>query len=113
MHRRVLAEVPLEPHGADARVGVVEPLERRERPVRGAVVDVDELERAAEPVERRDGAAVELLDGRGFVEQRDDDGDVRSPLGLGLSRRCPQDVKLLHRRAPAYTPYTRPDVAAG
>ena len=40
VHRRVLAEVPLEPHGPDAPVGRVEALEHRERPVGRAVVDV-------------------------------------------------------------------------
>ena len=53
VHRGVLAEVPLEADHPHARVGCVQALERGERAVGGAVVDVDELERPAELVEGR------------------------------------------------------------
>ena len=45
VHRRVLAEVPLEADGVDARVGRVQPLELGPGPVGRAVVDEDQLER--------------------------------------------------------------------
>ena len=53
MHRRMLADVPLEAHRTDVRVAVVDPLERGERPVGRAVVDVEHLVRPAERLERR------------------------------------------------------------
>jgi len=62
MHRGVLTEVPLEADRMDTAVGCMERLQERERPVRRPVVDVDDLERAAEPVERDDRAPVELLE---------------------------------------------------
>ena len=76
MHRRVLAEVALEADGAHARVGGVQPLDRGPGPVGRAVVDEDQLERLA--VERRDGAPVELVDRALLVQERDDDGQIRS-----------------------------------
>ena len=51
VHRRVLAEVPLEADRPHPRVGCVQALEHGEGAVGGAVVDEDELERPAEPVE--------------------------------------------------------------
>ena len=103
VHGGMLTEVPLQTHGVNPRIGVVESLERRKGPIGGTVVDEDELERPAQSVERGGCAPVQLVDRRGLVEQRYDDGDVWPPFVLGHSRRCPQDVKLLHRRAPAYT----------
>ena len=68
----MLAEVALEAHGANARVAGVQALERRERAVRRAVVDEDQLERARPRIEHRHGAAIELLEGRCFVVHRHD-----------------------------------------
>ena len=104
VHGGVLAEVPLQPDGVDARIPVMEALERGKRPVRRAVVDEHDLERAAQPCQRQNRPSVELVDRLDLVEQRDDDRDLRPRLTLGLSRLCPQDVKLLHRSTPAYTP---------
>jgi len=44
-----------------------------ERTVRAAVVDVDDLERAAELLEHLVEPGVQARDGRGLVEDRDDD----------------------------------------
>ena len=71
VHGGVLAEVALEAHGVDARVGRVQALDRGPGAVGGAVVDEDQLERPA--VERRYGAPVELLDRAFLVQERDDD----------------------------------------
>ena len=76
MHRRVLAEVPLEADCSDARIGLVELLEHCEGAVRRPVVDEDQLERTVEGVERRHGPAVELVQRRRLVEQGDDDREV-------------------------------------
>ena len=70
VHRRVLAEVPLEPDDAHARISLVDRAQRRERAVGRAVVDEDRLPVAA--VERRRDAAVQLLDGALLVQHRDD-----------------------------------------
>ena len=92
VHGRMLADVALEPHGADVRVAVVDPLERRERPVGRAVVDVEHLVRPAERRERRRQAPVELLERRAFLEERHDDGELgRAPASLSptaASRTC-------------------------
>ena len=94
MHRRVLTEVPLEADRVDARVVRVELLQHGECSVRGAVVDIDDLERTAEALERGDRPAVELLERLDLVVERDDDGELggrvagcrlhRSWEGLGL-----------------------------
>ena len=86
VHGRVLAEVPLEPDGAHAGVAGVQALELGERPVRRPVVDEDQLVRPAERVERRDRAAVELVQRADLVEERDDDRELRSGAGLGDRR---------------------------
>ena len=81
MHGRVLAEVALEADGAHARVGVVQPLDRRPGAVRGPVVDEDQLEWPA--VEGRYGAPVQLLERAFLVQERHDDGEG----GIGHGRR--------------------------
>src|SRR5436190_12847295 len=73
----MLAEIPLEAHRANARVGAVQPLEHRERPVRGAVVDEDQLERPRPRLERGERPPVELFHAARLVEDGDDDRDVR------------------------------------
>ena len=96
VHRRVLAGVALEAHGADARVGLVQALEHVEAAVRRAVVDEDQLVVLGR--ERRRGAAIELLDRRGLVVDGDDHGDARRGAGrvrLALRRK---DVCLRHFR---------------
>ena len=67
VHRGMLAEVALEAHGANARVAGVQTLERRERAVRRAVVDEDQLERARARIEHRHRSPIELLEGPCFV----------------------------------------------
>ena len=55
----------------------VEALEQREGAVGGAVVDVDDLERPAEPVECGHGTPVELVERGRLVVERDDDRELR------------------------------------
>ena len=87
VHRRVLAEVALEADGAHARVGGVQALDRGPRSVGRAVVDEDQLERLS--VECRYGAPIELLDRALLVQERHDDGKIRSGHGWrGAYRRC-------------------------
>ncbi len=81
MHRGVLADVPLEPDGADAIVARVDPLERRERAVGRPVVHVDDLVRPREDLERRRQPAVELVERRTLLEQGHDDRDLRAGAG--------------------------------
>ncbi len=91
MHRRVLPEVALEAHRANAPVAAVQALERRKGAVGGAVVDEDQLERARAGIEHGDGPAIELLDGAGLVVERDDYREIgRRELGVG-------DAASLHR----------------
>ena len=67
-------------------------------PSRRAVVDEEELERAAVRLERRDRAPVELVDRRLLVEDRNDDGDVRRGLRLGGRRGNREHLGFGHRR---------------
>ena len=97
VHRGVLAEVPLEADRVNARVCRVEPLEHGERPVGRAVVDVDDLERAAEALERCDRAAVELLERAHFVVERDDDGELGGRLAGCRRHRSWERLGLCHR----------------
>src|SRR5207247_7823486 len=53
-----------------------------ERTVRAAVVDVDDLERAAELLEHLVEPGVQARDARGLVEDRDDDRDRRLREGV-------------------------------
>ena len=76
MHRRVLAEVPLEANGPHAAVSLVDPLEPGEGAVAGAVVDEDDLVGPSERVEGRDRPPVELVDAPLLVEDGDDDRQV-------------------------------------
>ena len=69
VHRRVLAEVPLEPHHPHTRVAFVDVAQGGERAVGRAVVDEDRLPVA--PVEGRGHASVELVHGAFLVEHRD------------------------------------------
>ena len=113
VHRGVLAEVPLEADRVDAPVGRVERSSIGERPVRRAVVDVDDLERAAEALERGDRAAVELLERAHLVVERDDDGELGGRLAgwrrhrswerLGLCHRQPERIRPGRGRGPPTT----------
>ncbi len=88
MHRRVLAEVALEPHGPDPSVRRVEPLELGEGGVERAVVDADQLEMELGRVESFDGSPVELGDVRGLVVEGQDDRNRRNRL-VGRLRQRP------------------------
>jgi hypothetical protein len=79
VHRGMLAGVPLQAHRADTRVVGVDPLERRERAVGRAVVDVEDLVRAPERLERRREALLELVERRDLVVQRHDDRELGPP----------------------------------
>ncbi len=70
-----LAEVAPESNDADVLLGVVQPSERGECSVGGAVVDEDRLPRGAERLERRPELVVEQCDASLFVMHRYDDGD--------------------------------------
>jgi hypothetical protein len=98
LHRRVLAEVALEADDADARVGCVQLLEPRKRPVARAVVHEENLEGAAVLLERSDRAPVELVDRRLLLEDRDDHGDARRGLRLGGRRGNREHLGFGHRR---------------
>ena len=98
LHRGVLAEVALEADDAHARVGGVQVLEPRERPVARAVVHEEDLERAAVLLERSDRAPVELVDRRLLLEDRDDHGDARRGLRLGGRRGNREHLGFGHRR---------------
>jgi hypothetical protein len=75
VHRRVLAEVALEPDAAHTLVAGVEPLDRREGFVYRPIVDEDQLEVTA--IERCDRTAIELLERPRLVEDGDDDRELR------------------------------------
>ena len=79
MHRRVLAEVALEADGADARVGGVQAL--HDRPGRVARAVVHEHELVVGVAERRRRPAVQLLERRRLVQERDDDREARGERG--------------------------------
>src|SRR5207248_2522725 len=89
VHRRVLAEVALQPHRAQARVGVVQLAEPCEGGVGGPVVDEDRL--PVVPVERARDAPVQLVDGPRFVPYRHDDRDLHltDTSGVAVPRRLP------------------------
>ncbi len=78
MHRRVLAEVPLEANSLDSRVARVESLDRRPGAVARAVVHDDDLERARVALEDLDGLGHDLFYGSLLVEDGHDEGDVRA-----------------------------------
>ena len=103
VHRGMLAEVPLEADDADARVGVVQPLEPRERPVARAVVDEEDLERAAVLLERRDRAPVELVDARLLVVDRHDDARRSARAPARQPPREPRTPRVRPSSAGAYT----------
>src|SRR6266511_6335818 len=87
----MLAEVALETHRTNARVGAVQTLERGKGAVGGAIVDEDELEGAWTRLERGDRPAIELLDRPGLVVEGDDYREIgRRELGVG-------DAASLHR----------------
>ena len=75
LQRRGLAEVPPQPHDADAVVRGVQPGQRAERAVGGAVVDEDDLPGLAERVERRGQLVVEERDAPLLVVHGDDHRD--------------------------------------
>src|SRR5262249_47772114 len=108
VHRRMLAEVPFEADGADARVLLVQPLECSKRSVGRAVVDEDELVRVRPRVESRDGAPVELGERVDLVVQRDNERDVGRRRLLARRTTGSEDVGLDHQHARAYPAITRP-----
>jgi len=75
VHRRVLTAVAGQADDAHAGIARMEGREQVERSVRRAVVDVDDLERPRERLERRDGAPMELLQRSGLLEQVTGTGD--------------------------------------
>ena len=75
LQRRRLAEVPPQPDDADAVVRGVQPGQRRERAVGGAVVDEDDLPGLVERVERRGQLVVEERDAPLLVVHGDDHRD--------------------------------------
>jgi hypothetical protein len=99
----MLADVALEANGADVRVVVVDPLERRERPVGRAVVDVEHLVRPAERLERRSEPPMELLEGRALLEEGHDDGEPGPAPRVALPHRGSAHLRLAHRE-PEGTP---------
>jgi hypothetical protein len=103
MHGRMLADIALEPHSADVRVAVVDPLERRERPVRRPVVDVEHLVRPAERRQGRRQAPLQLLERRALLEERHDDGELGHASRVALPHRGFAHVRLAHRE-PEGTP---------
>ena len=80
MHRRVLAEVALEPHGADPSVRRMDPLQLGEGRIERAVVDADQLEIELSCVQGLDGSTVELGHVGGLVVERQDDRNRRNRL---------------------------------
>ena len=96
MHRRVLAEVPLETDRPDARVGSVEALERGKRAVGGAVVDIDDLEGPPERLEGCNRSLVELVERVRLVVQRGDDGQRGVALLLAARVDPSECVRFFH-----------------
>ena len=92
VHRRVLAEVPLEADDANPFVAPRGAPRALEAAVGRAVVDEDQLERVARRLERRARAPVELVQRPGLVQQRHDHGDTR------VGRRQFHDLRHLQRR---------------
>ena len=82
----MLAEVALEADRPNARIGSVESFESRKRSVGGTVIDVDDLERTPELLERCDRAAVQLLERRDLVVERHDDGELGHRVRIRVNR---------------------------
>jgi hypothetical protein len=78
VHSGMLAEVPLQADGTQLSVAPVEPRQSPPGPVRGTVVDEDDLVGPAEALERGDGLPVDLLDSPLLVVHGDDEGHRRS-----------------------------------
>ena len=74
--RRRLAEVPPEANHPDARVLRLEIRQQREALVGAAVIDQDELVRTSPRLQRVGELAIEIGEVRGFVLDRNDDGEV-------------------------------------
>ena len=113
VHGRMLAEVPAEANGPHAVVACVEALELGERAVGRPVVHEDDLVRPARCVERRDRAAVQLVERRRLVVERDDDRDIRPRILVRLVQRHTDLHSLRHgsrlyRRVSASSPCRRP-----
>ena len=84
MHRGVLAGVPLEPARRGHRC--VDALELGERPIRRAVVDVEDLVGAAERREGLGEPLLELVERRDLVEERHDHRELWSRVALDALR---------------------------
>ena len=87
VHRRVLAEVALEAHGADPAVRRVNPLQLGEGRVERAVVDANQLEIELGCIQRLYGSTVELGHVGGLVVERQDDRNRRNRLFSRVGQR--------------------------
>ena len=74
--RHLVAEVPREAQGPEARVLGSERGHRLERAVTASVVDEEDLERPSRRLENRDEAAAQFRQVRELVEAGKDDGDL-------------------------------------
>ncbi len=81
-----LSEVAPELNHAHARVALVQGPQRVERAVGAAVVHENQLIGSAGGLERRGQFAMELFQIRGFIEDRDDDRDLRGHGGAHSTR---------------------------
>ena len=107
VHRGVLAGVPLQAHRPHARVGLVQPLERREGPVGRPVVDVEHLVGAAEGLEGARQPGVQLVERRLLLEERHDDGELGTRVVVEHRPGCARRLGSRHR------PTERTPVASG